>query len=221
MSEEIQPNQQPEQSGKQDQIEQLKLVLMTDMKDGIIVRTQCRLCKSPFRKEAEEMFSLGRPVPQIRLFLEQKGEAIQEHNIRNHLKEHYQSLERRAALMDYLDNVAEIRKRRQNNLAILELTIDIDTAELLRWIPMPTNGDLYKDKERTDMIMKLNRSIRDGITKLMEIDSAETQVKGMRVKFLQVWKGAIDSAKDETERQMLIGTLSQFKELLDTPGAGS
>lgn len=186
----------------------------SDMKDGVIIKTRCILCKNPNRSQAEEMFERGDPIPKIKQFLDSKGLVIAPWNIRHHMQEHYKNLEKRTILAEYCDNLAEMRKTSRNRIGEIENNIDIAKIELARVIPIQTNNDINKEKERVNLMMKLMETIRSNVHMLNEMDSIENRVKAHNLNVLKAWKMAIESAKTETEKQAYITSLKNYKELM-------
>jgi hypothetical protein len=197
----------------------LARLVMADMPDGaVIVKSRCKLCTSSLRKDVEKMYDDGKPVTDIKKFLDEKCEAIPVASISMHLRDHYRDAVKMVKLVEYMDSLAAIRERRQSRRDLVETTININIVELSRLLPMQTNGDVSREKDRTDMILKTINSLREGEKMLMEMEGAEEEVKSMQQKFVGVWKAKIEGAKSEEERQIYISTLQEFKRLLQGDG---
>ena len=192
----------------------LSLVINSDMRDGMIFKTACRLCNSLVRKDAEKMFDDGKPISQIKAFLDEKGEPLGLSNINNHFKEHHKSLERKAILAEYCADLNAMRQRVRGKFSDVQCTIDVGFKELARAISHPTGGDLGKEESRFDMVMKATRMIREGVAQLHEMDSAEAKVKVVHMQLLKVWKAAIAGAPTDAERQVYIQMFNKFKDLV-------
>jgi hypothetical protein len=191
----------------------LAMIMGADMRDGLIFKTSCTLCNSPVRGEAEKMFDEGRTLVQIKAFLDGKNEPLSLSNIRHHLKEHHQSLERKALLAEYCQNLDAMRQRVRDKFSDVQCTIDISLMELTRAVSHPTGGDMAKEAERFDMVMKANKMLREGIALLHEMDSSEARIKAVHMQLVKVWKAAIEGAKTDSERQTYIQLFNNFKDL--------
>jgi hypothetical protein len=196
----------------------LARIVRADMPDGSsIVKSRCKLCTSPLRKDVEKMYDDGRSVADIKKFLDEKCEAIPVSAIGSHLREHYRDAVKMVKLLEYMDSLAAIRERRQTRRDLVQMTIDVGIVELSRLLPLQS-GDASKDKDRVELILKVINSMREGEQMLMDMEGAEEEVKSMQQKFISVWKTKIEGAKTDDEKQIYIATLQEFKRLLQGEG---
>jgi hypothetical protein len=117
-------------------------------------------------------------------------------------------------LLDYAENLKAIRQRRMGRIDLIQSTIDIGLMELSRIIPIQTKGDLSREKERTDLILRILKSLREGEQAMREIEGGEEEIRAIQQRFVAVWKAKIDAAKNDEEKQALISTLQDFRRLM-------
>lgn len=193
-----------------------EILAFMDMKDGQIFKSRCKICNSSLRDKAEEHYASGKPIAFIQKFLTDGGEAdITNHLVKHHMKEHYDALERRAQMVEYMESLAAVAAQRRNRMSDIQMTIDMAMVELVKIAGLSTGGDLYKDKERISIQNMLWKSIREGIAQLSEMQGAEAQIQAMNVKFINMWKEVIQDAKSDQEKQVLVSTLQRFKVIMN------
>ena len=189
-------------------------MVLSKLVDGSIKVKRCLICNSPFRGDAEKMFEDGKRLPDIVKFFDSNGEKIPQFSVKNHMENHYKDLARMEVLLDYAENLKAIRQRRMDRRELIQSTIDIGLLELSRVIPIPTNGDLGREKERTDLILRIVKSIREGEQVMREIEGGEEEIRAIQQRFVSVWKAKIDAARNEEEKQALVATLQDFRRLM-------
>lgn len=195
----------------------LKLVVgeFTTPGNGLIVRTSCKLCNSPFREEAEKLFEERKSIPFIKTFLDGKGLIIAMNNIRHHMNEHYKSMARMAVLAEYCEDLQSLMVRRRDRAEELELLINIGRKEMFHAVSTPTDGDPNRERERLAMVEKGFRMMIDAMKVMNEMENGDAKAKAIQLHFVKVWKDKIAAAQNPAEREMLIATLEDFKRSFD------
>jgi predicted ArsR family transcriptional regulator len=160
------------------------------------------------------MYEEGRQYAAIKKFMDDKGEIFSCSAIRNHMQEHYRNQERMAALVEYCDNLAGMMERRKSRRDDLECLINIGYIELARVLTIPTNGDIGREKERSEMIQRTKKSILDVIGMMNEMENADAQVEAVKRKVIDAWASRIENAKNDAEKQAFIAALKEFRNLI-------
>jgi len=197
----------------------LDLLMNSDLigNHGMVFKTSCKICNCDFRLEAEKMFEEGSSLVKISETLKAKGVHVASLAIRHHMMEHFKSMERTMLLMDYCENLSAMMNRRHDKLDDIEMLINVSRLELARAISIPTNGDLTKEKMRSDMITKAMSSMGDHIKLFNELEDSESKTKAMYSKLISIWKYHIENSKTEEEKNIYRGTLKQFQTALMGP----
>lgn len=204
-------------SGKKDnQRDPIRQILAFNMADGALTNPRCKLCNSPFRNDAEDMYDKGRPLVEIKEHLSSNGEDIALSNIQNHLKEHYKDMEQMAALLDYCDRLEELKQRRRTREQDLDMMIRVCYMELARAIALPTNNDISREKVRTELILKINSAVADNVKTLNSMEDQAEAIKAIETKFAQAWKTCIDSADGADQKKMYAHALREFKRIMES-----
>lgn len=200
--------------GRAEKDDPIRKIFSFDFSNGAFLNPRCKLCRSPFRKEAEQMMADGKSVENIKTYLDEKDDIISPAQISNHMKKHYQNMEQMAALMDYCDRLDELKHKRKSRENDVDLGIRVCYMELARAIAMQTRGDIAKEKIRTELILKIQGSILDGVKTLNDMEKQEEALKALELKFAEAWKTCIETA-DPQEKQVYAQALREFKKILE------
>lgn len=204
----------PREQPAPEPVDPITKLLNLELQDGVVIKTRCKLCNSPLREGAEQMFEDGHSISKIRTWLLENGEVIAISNVRNHLNEHYRSQERMACLREYCDNLAGMLERRRSRLADLECMLQMGFMELARILTLQTGGDFGKEKDRNDMIHKTKRDIRETIDSLLKMESNEAQMESVKQSVLKALSNRIEEAKTPEERKVCIEAMREFSSML-------
>lgn len=182
---------------------------------GFLVRSKCKLCNSPLRARAEEMYENKTPGPQIKKFLEDNGLAVAVQNVNHHMREHYGSMERMLSLYEYCESLSAMMAKKKSREEDLEVLVNISKLEMSRILSLNTNGTFSKEKERNAMMMNTVKAMRDAIVALNNMSDAEAKAQAIQQKFLDTWRDMIADAPDEDARRAYITALKSFKDAIE------
>jgi hypothetical protein len=182
---------------------------------GFLVRSKCKVCNSPQRAQAEEMFENKASGPQIKKFLEDNGTIVAVQNVNHHMREHYGSAERMLALYEYCENLSAMMEKRKSREEDLEVLVNISKIEIARIVSLKTNNTLSKEKERNSMLMNAMKSMKDAIVALNAMSDADAKAQAIQQKFLDTWKDMIADAPDDSTRTVYINALKNFRDAVE------
>lgn len=182
---------------------------------GFLVRSKCKICNSPLRVQAEEMYENKSTGPHIKKFLEEKGLTVAVQNVNHHMREHYGSMERMLTLYEYCENLSAMMEKHRSREEDLEVLVNISKIEIARIISLKTNNTLSKEKERNGMLMNAMKSMKDAIVALNAMSDAEAKAQAIQQKFLETWKDMIAAAPDDASRNALVATLKSFRDQIE------
>jgi hypothetical protein len=175
------------------------------------LRNLCKLCNSPFRRQAEEMYEKDQNASAVKRWLETQGEIIHVTNVSHHLKNHFKNQEQLAVMAEYGENVRAMMDTKRSLLNDAEFTLVVGLIELARVIALPTGGDFSKEQVRNDLINKTIRSIREGQDMVMKICDVDGRVKEVKEKFLKAFATRINNAKTQEEKNAYAAALQGFQ----------
>ena len=196
----------------------LERLLRSKMPNGseVYIAPLCKMCNSAFRIPAEKLFEDGKPLIEIKAFMDQKGEPIVISNIARHMNEHFRKAEWLAKYAEYVQNIRAIQERRNSRKEQIMTTADVSWYELSNVLTIDTGSSLEKAKDKAEILTKHFANIRHAFELLENMENSGDQVRAIQEKFVQAWKIKIEGAKDEAEKQLYIGALTEFKQLLQS-----
>lgn len=184
--------------------------------NGQIYNPLCKLCTSPFRKEAEKMAEEGHIHTKIKIFLDSKGENIALQNVKNHIQRHFFGEMEKITLEDYRQNLNELSQHRENRFALIEKTIDIGKMEVAKCMSMPTSTDPLIEKERQKMLLEAGRFMREGVVMLNDMEDEEKKVRALMDRFYQAWNVGLSNAKTDAEKVIFKNAIAEFRKAFST-----
>lgn len=183
--------------------------------NGLIYKPKCKICNSPFRKDAESLFDKENSYTKVREFLDSMGLSVNLSSVRVHLVEHYKTADRMLSLVEYCDNLEKMVSQRRPRREDLETLVNISRLEIARISSLQTDHSFSREKERNTMLMLCIKTMRDCLDSLNKMEDSEAKAKAIQNKFLEVWKEMISNAPSEDDRRVLVDALQRFKEVME------
>ena len=182
--------------------------------EGQVKMPRCKLCRSPFRKEAEKMFDENESQSTIQKFLREKGEEYGVWEVRAHFDHHYKMMAQHAAILEYRDHLDAMMQRRKDMVEDTLRRIDICWTEMAQALAIPVGADLDKMEKKGRIIASYQKSISECYDFLKSLHDSEAKAKAIEERFVRIWEMKLKEAKSDDEKKMLIATLSDFNEKL-------
>lgn len=150
-----------------------------DLSCSPIVKSNCKLCNSVYRSEAEEMFADGKSAYYVYKWLKSKKEDVSDKAVHNHFVQHYQKPMMEARIKTYAENLSEYSKIKMQDEDRLTLYANL----LDQQIHILASGINYNNIDET---RKTQESIIKLIDQAVEIQEKirELQKDGEPVKIL-------------------------------------
>ena len=199
------------------EIEKVEEKFMHLVDNTEITKTNCKLCQSAFRADAEEKFEQTNNMKAVSLFLLDKGEKICYHSIRNHLTKHYLGSRRLDNVKEYLEEVNRFSVGKYNRRDNLNFRINALRREFLL-ISTETDdmvGSVDDRRRSADILKKLSDGISGLEDKIDEIDNELTPVEVMIENLQGILADKIYSTSNEEVKRAFLDLLN---ELSDTMG---
>lgn len=137
--------------------------LLIDYANGVAeeptVRSDCKLCHSPHRMEAEKKFEETNSFKSIYVFLKDKGEDIGYHAVRRHLIHHFQAQEKRMMIREYSENIKDLMQHKYNKEQQLLERIAIMQNKIYTIEALAEGSALEDTIKSADAIKKMSDSI--------------------------------------------------------------
>jgi hypothetical protein len=183
--------------------------------NGLVYKPKCKICNSPFRKDAEALFEKENSHAKVKDFLDSMGVSVTTSAVRVHIIEHYRTADRMLSLVEYCENLEKMVSQRRSRREDLETLVGISRLEIARISSLQTNSLLSQEKERNTMLMLCMKTQRDCLDSLNKMEDSEAKAKAIQNKFLEVWKDMIANAPSEDDRRVLVDALQRFKEVME------
>ena len=121
----------------------------------IIMKSNCKLCNSDHRADAETLFDKTNRFQSVVDLLANRGEKISFKAVKNHLEQHYIAQERRLRVRDYAVHLQDYLKVKGDFMDDLMMCRAIIRKELME-IGSESNGLSSRDRTKnTELLTKL------------------------------------------------------------------
>ena len=179
----------------------------------VFSRSNCKLCKSKYREEAEEQFAKVNNIRQIHNLLEKdKGMDISYKAVRNHLLRHYVGEDRLEGLKDYgaeLDVWVKRGVSRKNS--IIE-RITMLEREMIALAAISADESLDEKRRTADVMKKLSDGISSLEEKLAGIEHQQAPVEIIIDKLRDVVSVKMASIRSDEARQVLLDVIDELQQ---------
>ncbi len=183
-----------------------------DLPEDPIMKTNCKLCNSIYRAEAENMFTEGKSAYFIFKYLKSKGEDISDRAVHNHFEAHYKRSVSARKLKYYAENLeeyAKIRVSQEKRLELYSILLDKQVHELASSMDSTKVEDLRKNQETLIKIIDQAVKVQEKIQQLRE---QEEPVKIVIEKINSVLTLKFNEAKDPEVRKVIKEIVNMISE---------
>ena len=182
-----------------------------DRSSGIIVKSNCKLCNSKFRINAEELYSESKNVSMVQRMLKNNGEDISVVSVRAHLQNHFIDVVKQEKIKDYVGELAKWKsiqaskeERLRTYLSILEKRI----FQLAAYLDDRDDSESYK---HTDTLAKL---IAQASSVQQQIDEMEQKIEPAKIvikKLQEIIEIRVKSSKSPELKNHLIDLVTDLQ----------
>jgi hypothetical protein len=169
------PNSDQLQKGEQPDMSSLKLV--PDYKSEQIEVSNCKLCKSSYRAEAESLYDRTGNARHVWKFLsEERQEEISYNAVNNHLSFHYTAHNNGELVREFGKDLQVWVDIQGDDLLSLRRTIAILEREMAVIAAKSEECSLPERRKSADIIQKLAASLLSHRTRLLELERGNEPV---------------------------------------------
>jgi BMFP domain-containing protein YqiC len=191
----------------------------------IIVRENCKLCKSSLRFEAEQKWEelsfnytktlewLNDEIDQLNMYATDESEKRAKFtlaNVKNHMKNHYAEQERQIRLKEYAKNIESLVQVKQHKTHMLEACIAMCYENLGRIASTDVGNDIKEQKIRSEAINKVMSTMMSVIDLQNKIEGEISTAEAMQNKFTHLWIDIINREESDVKKKILIEMLEDF-----------
>lgn len=134
-----------------------------------IVKTNCKLCNSIYRTEAEEMFAEGKNPHYVYKWLKGKKEDISDKAVHNHFVQHYQKPMIEARIKVYAENLedySKIKMQDEDRLRLYSSLLDQQIHMLASAIHQTNPEEMRKGNETLIKLIDQATKVQERINAL-------------------------------------------------------
>ena len=193
---------------------------LDQLKDNIdnivITKSNCKLCNSPNRLEAEKLYDQNKTFKSIHKFLEEQGESYDYKSVCRHFNEHYERQKINLVVSEYIDGFVRYRVNQVSELDRLETRRDMfEKALLVLAAQNDTAKDMNEIRKNATALKALNDSVSSIESQINEIKK-ENEPIVIVLKTLEVLiSDAINEYDSEEVKKALVELLTDFEERVD------
>lgn len=184
------------------------------LKCEVICKTNCKLCNSKFRIQAEEKYSKSLNMVATHRFLIDSGESVSYMSVRNHLLTHFVQPELEERLRDYAEDINSWSKIRQEKEEMYRTQITVLQRRLHLMDSSTDNFDHESQRKTADTVTKLIDQINKVQEKIDLLRKDESPIKILLLKFEQMVKEKLENMKSEEARIALVDVLEGFMQIV-------
>lgn len=201
-----------ESNSKSKYLEKLK----ENIENIIVPKSNCKLCNSPNRLEAEKLYDQGKTFKSIHKFLEDEGESYDYKSVCRHFHEHYERQKTNLIVTEYIEGFVQYRVNQVDELDRLETRRDMfEKALLVLAAQNDTTKDMNEMRKNSTALKALNDSISSIESQINEIKK-ENEPVVIVLKTLEVLiSDSINESESDEVRKALITLLNDFEERVD------
>lgn len=199
-------------SNKSNYIEKLK----ENIESIIVPKSNCKLCNSPNRLEAEKLYDQNKTFKTIHKWLEDQGESYDYKSVCNHFNEHYTRQRINLMVSEYIEGFVQYRIDQVTDLDRLETRRDmLEKAFLVLAAQNDTTTNVSEIRKNSTALKALNDSVASVESQINEIKK-ENEPVVIVLKTLEVLiSEAIQETSSEEVQKALISLLNNFEERVD------
>ena len=176
----------------------------------IITKTNCKLCQSEFRAEAEEIFEKRNSIKAVERFLIEKGEQISYLSIRNHLLKHYLGSQRLESVKEWLEDIDRYSHNKYDRRINLYGRIKAMRREFVL-IAAETDGMPLDDRRRSaDILKKLSDGISGLEDKVDEMDNELSPIEVLIENLQGILASKIKNTQNEEVKRAFLDLLNEL-----------
>lgn len=124
-----------------------------------IMKPNCKLCNSKFRKDAEGMAERGQNISTIFRFLEREGEGISYNAINNHITYHFKVKQSDAELKEYAGQLEQWARMSQSDEALITKYVRMLDREITLLGAKNATADAAELRKNNEIILKMQAQV--------------------------------------------------------------
>jgi hypothetical protein len=195
--------------------------------DDVIVRSNCKLCSTDIRFEAEEYwedndFNYSKTLrwlnEQVDNYNLTRADDDMEMifftiaNVKCHMKNHFKEQERQLRLKEYASNIESLIDAKREKIDILDFALAACQENLSRVASVETYGSLKGETTRADAVNKVINQMLNVIKAQTELNGDVNAIDLVQEKVADIWIQMIGEEENEAKKKIYVHMLEEFSE---------
>ncbi len=177
----------------------------------IIIKSNCKLCNSSNRADAENEYEKQNyNVQAVLNFLIKKGENITYNAVQRHLERHYLAQERNIRLKEYAEDLAPILRSRQERRVQLSERVAILEKQLWSLSMELETADLDQKIKGTAAVKQLSDTIASHEAEIYNIDKEAEPIALLMNNLRTIISDEVKKTKNEETKTVLVGLFDKL-----------
>ena len=193
-------------------------------KDYIIVKNGCKLCNSPFRKEAEEIYEEDRNVLKVKKFLDEEVNGkkrldVSYPAVRQHIYRHYEAQQHTKILREFAEDVNKYLPLQSSPEGSLRRKIAILERDMI-WLAAKSDElGVSERRKNSEVVKKLADTILTYESKLEDMKNRLEPYEQVLVYLTEIVREEMKKMEEKEDQQKFIPILNnivnQLKEKIE------
>jgi len=193
-------------------------------KDYIIVKNGCKLCNSPFRIEAEEMYEKDRNLLKVKKFLDEEIDGKKRLDVfypavRQHIYRHYENQQNTKILREFAEDVNKYLPLQSSPEGSIRRKIAILERDMI-WLAAKSDElCLSERRKNSEIVKKLADTILTYESKLEDMKERLDPYRQVLTCLAEIVKDEIKGLEEKEDQQKFIPILNnivnQLKERIE------
>lgn len=178
-----------------------------------ITKTNCKLCNSELREEAEAMYEGQRRknYTEIVGHLSTKGVLISVNAVKNHMLRHYEKEQRNLVLSEYSQDLEEWMKIHDNKLEALRARIAILDREMATIASIGEELDIIERRKNAETIKKIAETILSHEEKLKEYEEQLEPARVVLNHLKDIITDELKEVSDDRTKRVILNIMTRLK----------
>jgi len=175
-------------------------------------RSNCKLCKSPFREESERKFEETLNYKALLHWLKDEKEMeISYHAVRNHILYHYNYKEKKEALIEYSNDVKPWVDIRRNRIPSLRETMAVLKRNMIMLDSVSEDLRMAERLRIVEMVNKISTTLLSYENKLNEQEKLLEPANVVINELQRIVTEEIKQISNQETKKMLVSILEKLR----------
>lgn len=180
-----------------------------------VFKSNCKLCNSKCRREAEDKYVKTINFSHVHRWLQDQGEQISFHAVRNHLTNHFRRPELETRLKEYAEDIGAWSKIRQDRQERHMEHIAILSRRMHMLEAMTDNNEPEAQRKTAETVAKIIEQIGKEEERIEDMKQEESPIRILFYRFEDIIKTKVENISSPEARVALLDILESIAKLVE------